>query len=113
MSSLFSTPKRPDPAPIAVIEVPPPPPAPLPPAPPVPLPTPTIVPVPLPTPVTDPGLAVSLDPALAEENALAKRGRGIQGTITTSLVGVPAAALAGADFGVNSLLPKRKTLLGE
>ncbi len=116
MSSLFSVPKLPDPAPVVVTpEPPPPPPAPLPPAPPPPLPTPAIAPIPAATVQSDPALAAQIDPAVASANALAMRSRGLQGTIATSFVGVPAAAasLAGNDFSPNALLPQRKTLLGE
>ena len=115
MSSLFSTPKMPDVAPVAAVVEDPPPPAPLPPAP-----APTIQPLPTPTVDTDPALAAQIDPVAAAANAVAMRSRGIQGTIATSLVGVPAAAAplgasasTGADFGSNALLPQRKTLLGE
>ena len=113
MSSLFSTPKSPDPAPVAAVVVEPP--APLPPAAPPPSPEPTIEPLAAPSAATDPALAAQIDPTAAAANALAMRSRGIQGTIATSLVGVPAAAasLAGADFSPNALLPQRKTLLGE
>ena len=117
MSSLFSSPKSPDPVPMAS-PAPPAPPAPLPPAPPPPLPTASLAP--LPAIATDPALAARIDPTVAAANALAMRGRGIQGTIATSLAGVPAAAAmagealsAGADFSANARLPQRKTLLGE
>ncbi len=117
MSSLFSMPRVPNPAPVISIPAPPPPPpppAPLPPAPPLPLPAPTIAPIAVPTVATNPTLATQIDPTAAAANALAMRNRGIQSTISTSFVGVPAAAsLAGNDFSVNSRLPQRKTLLGE
>ena len=110
MSTLFSTPKAPEAA-AAVVEAPP---APALVTTPAPLPTASLAPLPTPTLASDPALAVQIDPTAAAAEAIAKRGRGIQGTIATSLVGVPAAdGAAGADFGSNALLPQRKTLLGE
>ena len=110
MSSLFSTPNSPDPAPAPAAIAPP---EPLPLTAAAALPTPTVAP--LASVASDPALAAQIDPATAAANALAMRSRGMQGTIATSLVGVPAAAAsaAGADFSSNALLPQRKTLLGE
>ncbi len=107
MSSLFSTPKAPEVA-AAVVE---PPPAPVLVTTPAPLPTPTIAP--LPDVTTDPALAAQIDPTTVAADALARRSRGIQGTIATSLAGVTADGSSGADFSSNALLPQRKTLLGE
>ncbi len=108
MSSLFSTPMMPEAAAAVAVS----PPAPLPPAPPPPLPTPSI-PALAGVAATDPGLAARIDPAAAAENALAMRGRGIQGTIATSLAGAAEPLSTGTDFSSNALLPQRKTLLGE
>ncbi|MEI7608613.1 MAG: hypothetical protein WCJ64_14650 [Rhodospirillaceae bacterium] len=121
MSSLFSTPKVPDGSALAAAVAPAsePPPEPVIVSTPAPLPTPTIAPLPTPTVATDPALAAQIDPTAAAANALAMRNRGIQGTITTSLVGVPAAvaalgaSAAGGALDTNALLPQRKTLLGE
>ena len=122
MSSLFSAPKMPSYSPEPVVVEAPPPPTPLPLAAPAPLPTPTIEALAAPTQQTDPALAAQIDPTVAAANALAMRSRGIQGTIATSLVGVPAAAggplgaaasSSQSEFSPNALLPKRKTLLGE
>ncbi|MEI6987232.1 MAG: hypothetical protein WCK65_14000 [Rhodospirillaceae bacterium] len=61
-----------------------------------------------------------MDPATVAEQALARRSRGIMGTIATGFSGVahPAYALnpEGRAIGPlepNALLPQRKTLLGE
>ncbi len=121
MSSLFSTPKVPDGSALAAAVAPAsePPPEPVIVSTTAPLPTPTIAPLATPTVATDPALAAQIDPTAAAANALAMRNRGIQGTITTSLVGVPAAvaalgaSAAGGALDTNALLPQRKTLLGE
>jgi hypothetical protein len=82
MSSLFSAPKAPTVSTLAP-------------------PTPAITPLPAPTP--------DVDPAVLAEQALARRDRGVYGTIATALTGVPVPT----GLPVNSLLPVRKSLFGE